>query len=68
MSPRNRDRGLAEITSSDYSQTLLGLFRKKSDQVEDDNIYKKKNRVARFVIGKGYEPELVWEIVNEYVS
>lgn len=68
VSTRNIARGLAEINPSEYSQTLLGLVKKKSNQVEDDNIYKKKNKVARFVMGKGYEPELVWEIVNDVMS
>jgi regulatory protein len=68
VSPRNIARGLAEITPSEYSQTLLGLVKKKSKQVNDNNIYKKKNRVARFVIGKGYEPELVWGIINDLMA
>jgi regulatory protein len=65
VSTRNIARGLAEINHSEYSQTLAGLVRKKSNQIDDNNIYSKKNKVARFVIGKGYEPELVWEIVND---
>jgi len=68
VSPRNIARGLAEITPSEYSQTLLGLIKKKSKLVDDDNIYKKKNKVARFVIGKGYEPELVWETINDLMA
>ena len=68
VSPRNIARGLAEISPSEYSQTLLGLVKKKSNQVDDDNIYKKRNKVARFVIGKGYEPELVWETVNDFLA
>ncbi|HEV8513549.1 MAG TPA: regulatory protein RecX [Cyclobacteriaceae bacterium] len=68
VSARNIARGLAEITSSEYSKTLLGLIKKKSNQVEDDSLFKKKNKVARFVMGKGYEPELVWEAVNDLMS
>ena len=68
VSSRNIARGLAEITPSEYAQALLGLVKKKSKQVNDDNIYKKKNKVARFVIGKGYEPELAWEVVNDVVA
>jgi len=68
VSARNIARGIAEISPSEYSQTLLGLVKKKSNQVEDDNIYKKKNKVARFVMGKGYEPELVWEVVNDLIG
>lgn len=68
VSPRNITRGLAEIAPSEYSRTLYDLVKKKSNQVEDDNTYKKKNKVARFVMGKGYEPELVWSIVNDLMG
>ena len=68
VSPRNIAKGLAEIDSSEYSQTLLMLIKKKSKQVDDDNIYTKKSKVARFVVGKGYEPELVWEIINDLMA
>jgi regulatory protein len=67
VSPRNIARGLAEIAPSEYSQTLISLIKKKYDQIDDD-VYKKKNKVAGFVIGKGYEPELVWEIVNDLIA
>ena len=68
VSPRNIARGLAEINSSEYSQTLLRLVKKKLNQIKDDSIHKKKNKAARFVIGKGYESELVWEIVNDLMA
>jgi len=68
VSPRNIDRGLREINTSDYSQTLHALIMKKTGQVSEENVYKKKNKVARFVIGKGFEPELVWEAVNDWVE
>ncbi len=68
VSPRNIARGLAEISHSEYSQTILSLIKKKSNRVTDENIFSKKHKVARFVIGKGYEPELVWEIVNDFIE
>jgi len=68
VSPRNIASGLAEIDRSEYSKTLLGLVKKKSNQIIEENIFKKKNKVARFVIGKGYEPVLVWEIVNDFIA
>jgi regulatory protein len=66
VSSRNIASGLAEITTSDYSHTLLRLIKKKSNQVTDENIYSRKNKIARFVIGKGFEPELVWQVVNDF--
>lgn len=49
-------RGLKEIDSGDYSKTLKTLIKKKSIEIKEENLYKKRDRVARFVIGKGYEP------------
>ncbi len=66
VSPRNIAKGLMEITNAEYSKSIHGLVKKKSDQVQDENPYRKKNKVARFLIGKGYEPELVWEAVNDF--
>jgi regulatory protein len=68
VSPRNITKGLTEITTDEYSKTLLGLVKRKSSQIADEDLYRKKNRVARFLIGKGYEPELVWENVNNLLA
>jgi regulatory protein len=68
VSPRNIARGLAEIDNRDYSKTIINLLKKKSSQVTDKNIYVKKNKVARFVIGKGYESDMVWEAVNDFFA
>ena len=59
--------GLKEIDSSDYAKTLRGLLLKKAEEISDDNLFLKRNKVARFAIAKGYEPDLVWETVKELV-
>ncbi len=61
-------RGLKEIDSADYSKTLKTLIKKKSTEIKEENIYKKRDRIARFAIGKGYEPEMVWEYVRDLVG
>lgn len=58
-------RGLKEIESSDYTKTLKALIKKKSIEISEENRFKKRDKVARFVIGKGYEPEMVWEYVKD---
>ena len=65
LTPKCISRGLAEIDTKDYSKTLVSLIKKKSTQTTEPNLFKKKNKIAQFVIGKGYEPELVWESINE---
>ena len=68
LTPRCIARGLSEISSADYSKTLHRLVRKKSLLLTEENLFKKKNKVARFVIGRGFEPELAWEAVNELLG
>lgn len=61
-------RGLKEIEPADYSKTLKTLIKKKSAEIKEENLYKKRDKVARFVIGKGYEPEMVWEFVRDIMA
>jgi regulatory protein len=59
------EKGLAELSAADYAKTLRGLLKKKFDQTNEPNLFKKRDKVARFAIGKGYESELVWGILKE---
>lgn len=61
-------RGLKEIDPSDYTKTLRTLLLKKTEEVSEENPFAKRSKVARFAISKGYEPELVWEMVKEIIS
>jgi regulatory protein len=68
LTKRNIATGLKEIDSSDYSKTLKSLIKKKASLTSEPNPFKRKNLIARYVIGKGYEAEMVWEMVKEYVD
>jgi regulatory protein len=61
-------RGLKEIEYSDYSKTLKSLIQKKSAESKEENPFKRRDKVARFAIGKGYEPEMVWEYIREIMG
>lgn len=58
-------KGLAEIEEPRYQETLRELIMKKGDRTEAANLWVFRNKVARFVINKGYEPALVWQAVKE---
>ncbi len=68
LTKRNIATGLKEIDSSDYSKTLKILIKKKSAQTPESNLFKRRNLIARFVIGKGYEAEMVWELVKDEIK
>ena len=58
-------RGLKEIDERDYRQTLKELLKKKVNTLEEKNPYKRKDKLARYAISKGYEADLVWSLVKE---
>lgn len=57
--------GMEEIEEEDYLEVLRGLIVKKQNSLADEDAYTRKHKTARYVIGKGYEPELVWQILGE---
>lgn len=57
--------GLKEIDATDYRKALVTVVRKKIKETHEPNLLARRNKVARFAIGKGYEPELVWETVKD---
>ena len=56
---------MREINDSDYTDTLKEILLKKMKELKEKNKYKKMNRLASYALQKGYESELVWNIVKE---
>ena len=57
--------GLREIDIDDYRAALEKLIAKKSDTITDDNLLRKRDLISKYAIGKGFEPELVWQMLLE---
>ena len=58
-------KGMAEIEFDDYEISLENLLEKKYPFIKAENEFIRKNKLAQFVIGKGYESNLVWEKIKE---
>lgn len=58
------NKGMKEIGEADYKETLKTLLEKKTKTLNEKNPLIKKNKLVRFLLGKGYEREMVWEEVN----
>jgi regulatory protein len=56
--------GLLEIDEEDYERTLRDMLIKKTEEVEADNIFAKRDKLSKAAILKGYEPDLVWRILK----
>jgi len=66
ISPYNIKTALKEIDPSEYIETLNKLVVQKWDNTKEVNFYKKKKKVADFVIRKGYETNLIFEVLSQY--
>lgn len=62
------DRGLKEIDEREYAKTLRSLLIRKWKETKEPNLFRRKNLVARYLIGKGYEPDRVWDLLKELAS
>lgn len=57
-------KGLNEIDSTIYEKTLKELIDKKIRDYRISNSFILHGKVATYCIGKGFEPDLVWEIIK----
>ena len=64
ISPYCIDKALKEISNEEYNHTIQQIIDKKISQTSGE-VYLVKNKIARHLISKGYEPEQVWSILND---
>jgi len=54
-----------EIQEEDYINTLRELAEKKTVLIKEKDPYKKRNKLCNYLIQKGYESNLVFEVCSE---
>jgi len=59
--------GLKEIDQDQYLKTLKALLLKKSGQLSEPNVFAARDKVAKYAIQKGFEPDIVWPLLKEIV-
>lgn len=57
-------KAMEEIEETAYSKTLDSVLEKKNKVLKEPNMFKRKAKLATFVVGKGYESSLVWEKIH----
>jgi regulatory protein len=57
-------KALSEISDNDYYKTLRELISSKEKKIVEKNPLKKNYRIASYMISRGFEPELVWDILK----
>jgi regulatory protein len=60
--------GLKEIGEEDYSRALHELLKAKIAELDETNIFVLRDKASKYVILKGYEPDLVWKVLKELLQ
>ncbi|MBW7848600.1 MAG: RecX family transcriptional regulator [Bacteroidales bacterium] len=55
--------GLLELDTEEYTEVLKKLLKHKKVKAAD--AYTEKAKLAQYAIGKGFQPQLVWELLNQ---
>ncbi|MGB5262497.1 MAG: regulatory protein RecX [Lutimonas sp.] len=66
ISDRNIMDGFKEIDEDTYLSNLKNLAQKKHDLISENNRYKKRQKLYLFLVQKGYEQDLINEVINPY--
>lgn len=65
LKENNIQKGLDAIDEDDYIESLRQLIIKKQKSTKDKNKYLAQKKVATFALSKGFESELIWQIIKE---
>ena len=58
-------KAMTEIEEVDYLKTLKEVLKKKDGLLKEKDNFKRKNRLVKYGISRGFENKLIWEAVNE---
>lgn len=67
LNKRTIDIGLAEIPDEDYRLTFDTLSRKRDHQLTETNIYKRRKKLADYLLYRGWESHLVYAKAKELI-
>lgn len=65
ISAYNLNAALSEIDENDYLNTLRKLAVQKLKTLKEPNDYKKKQKIYQHLAYKGYETDLIYDVIND---
>ena len=57
-------KGLDSIDEEQYQEVLKKIIEQKTDKLKEKNPFIKKNKIAKYLIQKGFENNLIWDILR----
>ena len=58
-------KGMSEIEDQAYQEALISLLEKRLVQTTEKNKFTLRRKLADFCIRRGFETEIVWDLVNK---
>lgn len=58
-------QALGSIDEREYRKTLMKVITEREGKVKEPHPVKRKQLLARYAIQRGFEPELVWQVLGE---
>jgi len=55
------NKALEAIDDEEYELTLQSLIAKKESEIQINNEFEKKQKIAQYLYSKGYETQLIWD-------
>ena len=55
---------LQDIDDAEYRSAIIVLAEKKSKELQEKDKFKKNQKIARFLISKGFDPQLVFSVIK----
>ena len=68
ISAYNIKSALKEINEDDYSNTFNLLAEKRLSTIKETNPYKRKKKLANYLLYRGWESNLVYKKINELIK
>ncbi|MFH1937877.1 MAG: RecX family transcriptional regulator, partial [Bacteroidota bacterium] len=59
-------KALQEIDEEQYLEAVRGLVGKKNGEINPGKTLNKREKIINFVVGKGFEPDLVLRVMQEF--
>ena len=67
ISEYNIISGLAEICEDEYLKTFEELAYKRFSEIKETNIYKKRKKLANYLLYRGWETDIVYKKIMELI-
>lgn len=61
-------KAMEEINDEEYLKTLHEVLAKRAGQLNREDDFAKRNKLAKYAIQRGFEPELVWEALKKITN